>query len=277
MIARLFVLAIMIVVPLSAQAADAVIRKAGRYILLLDKEGKPVAGSYWLSPELKISVHSRDGALPTEPEFRDRDFFPPRRGAMLKMVNYRYGYSPEPSSVGIGKTKVIARKATPIGPLAAMLRSDDLMIRYTLHGTLGSRLDGIDLINHFYTIERNDLEVPDAQWGKRVYIETLDMDLSDEAAARVQSIVSGEASSSGDFYIDYMIRIDILPDLTRCLEEKRKAPDYADKARRQREGSDKSMAETFPGEGTAFWEKEPFVAPDEQAMNIYQICPAGAK
>ena len=46
MIARLFVLAIMIVVPLSAQAADAVIARAGRYILLLDKEGKPVAGSY---------------------------------------------------------------------------------------------------------------------------------------------------------------------------------------------------------------------------------------
>ncbi|WEZ83627.1 hypothetical protein P6U16_02020 [Rhizobium sp. 32-5/1] len=200
-----------------------------------------------------------------------------RRGAMLRMINHRYSYSPEPSSVGIGKTQVIARKATPIGPLAAMLRSDDLMIRYTLHGTLGSRLDGIDLINHFYTIERNDLEVPDAQWGKRVYIETLDMDLSDDAAARVESIASGEALSSGDFYIDYMIRIDILPDLTRCLEEKRKAPDYLEKARRQREGSDKYMADAFPGEGTAFWETEPFSAPDEQAMNVYQICPPGAK
>jgi hypothetical protein len=277
MIARLFLLVIMTAVPLSAQAADAVIRKAGRYILLLDNEGKPVAGSYWLSPDLKISVRSRDGALPTEPEFRDRDFFPMRRGAMLKMVNYRYGYKPEPSSVGIGKTQVIARKATPIGPLAAMLRSDDLMIRYTRHGTLGSKLDGIDLINHFYTIERNDLEVPDAQWGKRVYIETLDMDLSDDDAARVESIASGEALSSGDFYIDYLIRVDVLPDLTRCLAERRKAPDYTEKARHQREGSDKYMAEAFPGEGTAFWEKEPFSAPDERAMNVYLICPPGAK
>ncbi|WP_139276141.1 hypothetical protein [Pararhizobium antarcticum] len=274
---RLFLLAVMMAVPLSAQAADAVIRKAGRYILLLDGEGKPVAGSYWLSPALKISVHSRKGALPTDPEFRDRDFFPMRRGAMLLMANYRYSYSPEPSSVGIGQTQVIARKATPIGPLAAMLKSEDLMIRYSFHGTLGSRLDGIDLINHFYTIERNDLEAPDAKWGKRVYIETLDMDLSDDDAARVASIASGEALSSGDFYVDYLIRVAILPDLTRCLEEKRKAPDYPEKARRQRDGSDAYMAEAFPGDGMAFWEKRPSGAPDEQAMNVYRICPSDTK
>lgn len=275
MIARLFLLAVMMAVPLSAQATDAVIRKAGRYILLLDKEGKPVAGSYWLSPELKISVYSRDGALPTEPEFRDRDFFPKRRGAMLKLINNSYGYSPEPSTVGIGKTQIIARKETSVGFLAATQKPEELIIRHTLHGTFGSKLDGTDLISHFYTIERNDLKTPDPEWGKRVYIETLDMDLTDQQAARVERIQSGEALSSGDFYIDYMIRINVIPDFSRCLEEKRKATDYPEKARRQREGSDAYMANTFPGDGLAFWEIEPFSAADEQAMNVYQICPAG--
>jgi hypothetical protein len=277
MIARLCLFAVACAVPFVAQAADVEIRKAGRYVLLLDADRKPVAGTYWLSPSLKIRVRSREGALPTEPEFVDRDAFPTRLAAMLAFVNRRYSYIPEPTFGAIGKKENITQNETPLGPLAATLQPEKRVIRFSMIGTLASNLEDVDLINHFYTIERNDLETPGPEWGKRVYIETLDMDLSDAAAATVEHIVSGEAKSSGDFYIDYLIRGDYTPDFTSCLQKRRNAPDYAEKARQQREGSDKYMVDTFLPDGNAFWEIEPYVAPDEQAMNPYQICPVGAK
>lgn len=275
--ARLCLFAIACAVPLVAQAADVEIRKAGRYVLLLDADKKPVAGTYWLSPSLKIRVRSREGALPTEPEFVDRDAFPTRLAVMLAFINRRYSYTPEPTFGAIGKKENITQKETPLGPLAATLQPEELVIRFSMIGTLASNLEGVDLINHFYVTERNDLETPRPEWGKRVYIETLDMDLSDADAAKVEHIVSGEAQSSGDFYIDYLIRGDHVPDFTSCLQNRRNEPDYAEKARRQREGSDKYMVDNFLPDGNAFWEVEPYVAPDEQAMNPYQICPTGAK
>ena len=263
-------------VPFAAQATDVAIRKAGHYVLLLDADGKPVAGSYWLSPSLKIRVHSRETGLPTEPEFVDKDVFPTRIAAMLALVNRRFSYAPEPSFAAIGKTQNITQKSTQVGPLAKMFGPEELIVRFSPMGTLASNLEGVDLINHFYVTERNDLQPPGPEWGKRVYIETLDIDLADRQAARVEHIASGEALSSGDFYIDYLIRGNYITDFTHCLEEKRRAPDYAEKARNQREGSDKHMADTFLADGNAFWEEQPSGAPDEQAMNAFQICPPGA-
>lgn len=258
-------------VPMHA-AEPAKVREAGTYVLLLDEAGKPLAGAYWLSPALKIMVRSRQGGYPNEPVFMDREFFPHRRAVMTYFENVNISYSPDPLALKVGKVKRIVRRTERLGPLAAASPPEELPLKYTFTGLLASTLTGTDLINRFYSIERYDLSEKSDEFGKRIYIETLDMDVSAEEGARITALSMGKALSSGDFYIDYMIRADIVPEFTRCLREKKAAPGYEAKAKRQRNGSDMLMATDFLTEGRAYWEQK-VLPPDEQAMNVYSLCP----
>ena len=256
----------------AAVAADAPPRDTGNYIMLLDEGGKPVAGAYWLSPDLKISVRVPSGGFPVEPVFVDREYFPQRRAIFGVFDNMKISYSPDPQTVDIGKTQRILRKTEPTGGMAHLATAGEMPMKYTMIGRLASTLGGFDLINRFYTIERYDLVTPDDYWGKRVYIETLDMDLTDKDAARVSGIETGTALSSGDFYLAMMVKMDGLPELISCLRQNRASPGYAEKAKRQREGSDTWMTTTFLTSGRAFWEQKDLL-PDYDDMDIYKLCP----
>jgi len=253
-------------------AEPAKVGEAGTYVLLLDEAGKPVAGAYWLSPALKITVRGRAGGYPTEPVFLDREFFPQRRAVMTFFDNAKISYSPDPLTLKIGQVERIVRRTDWLGPLTVRPPPEELPLKFSFTGVLASTLSGTDLINRFYSIERYDLSEKTAEFGKRVYIETLDMDVSADEGARIAALSMGKALSSGDFYIDYMIRADVVPEFTKCLREKRAAPGYEANARRQRDGSDMLMTTVFLTEGRAYWEREVF-PPDEEAMNVYRVCP----
>jgi hypothetical protein len=253
-------------------AEPAKVGEAGTYVLLLDEAGKPVAGAYWLSPALKIMVRSRPGGYPTEPVYMDREIFPHRRAVMTYFENVKISYVPDPMEVKIGQVERIVRRTERLGPLAAASPPEELPLKYTFTGLLASTLTGTDLINRFYSIERYDLSEKSDEFGKRIYIETLDMDVSAEEGARVTALSIGKALSSGDFYMDYMIRADIVPKFTRCLREKKALPGYQANAKRQRDGSDALMATDFLTEGCAYWEQKT-LPPDGEAMNVYSLCP----
>ncbi|MDO9418621.1 hypothetical protein [Pararhizobium sp.] len=257
----------------SSWAQAPVIRQAGTYVLLLDSAGKPVAGSYWLSPELKIAVTATThGGYPSEPIYLDREFMPQRRGVMLSFINRKISYSPDPLAVAIGDEVRIVRRDALLGPFAGAAVKET-PIKFTATGTVATTISGVRLINRLYRIEPYDLSDKNASWGDRVYVETLDMDLSKTDFDLVTAIETGTALSSGDFYIKYMLKADVLPDQTKCLREKQALETYETMALNQRDGSDKTMAAGFIRDGKAFWETSDDFPADERAMNIYELCP----
>src|SRR4051812_13641162 len=92
-----------------AQAAGTA-RQAGTYVLLLDEAGKPVAGAYWLSPVLKMSLHSKEAGYPSDPIFVDREFFPSRQGRVALFDNLKLSYAPDPATLAIGASERIVRR-----------------------------------------------------------------------------------------------------------------------------------------------------------------------
>lgn len=251
------------------------IREAGTYIMLLDSDGKPVAGSYWLSPDLKIAVSVRKHrGYPSEPVYVDREFMPQRRGVVLSFINSRISYSADPLSVSVGDEARIVRRSEMIGPFAGS-KIKETPMKLTVKGVIATTISGFKLISRLYRIEKDDPTDENDQgnpWGDRVYVETLDMDLSADVASLVTSVETGTALSSGDFYIRYMVKADVLPEETKCLKEKQVLETYEATALRQREGSDRTMAMSFVRNGKAFWEDGDGFPADARAMNIYELC-----
>ena len=71
----------------AAAAEDA--EMPGSYILLIDKDGRPVAGTYRLGPGVQLVTESSDGGLPREAIYVDRAFFPQREASFLSFFNNR--------------------------------------------------------------------------------------------------------------------------------------------------------------------------------------------
>lgn len=264
----------------TSRAQTPPMNEAGAYIMLLDGDGRPVAGAYWLSPDLKIVVGTnRHRGLPSEPNYVDRAFMPQRRGVVAVFRNSRISYSPDPLAVSVGEEARIVRREELLGPLGGSAVRETPM-KLTVTGRLAATVSGIKLIVRRYRIEKDDPNDKDANdgpwkggpWGDRVYVETLDIDLSAEIAGLVKSVETGTALSSGDFYIRYMVKADVLPDLTQCLKEILAQETYEATALSQREGTDRMMATSFLRDGNAFWETGDDFPADSKAMNIYLLC-----
>lgn len=273
---RLFLIAALPLLAAGASFAKTPkIREAGNYIMLLDSDEKPVAGAYWLSPDLKVAVTvAKHRGYPSEPIYVDREFMPQRRGVVLSFVNNRITYTPDPLSVDVGEEAKIVRRNQTMG-LFANQTPQETPMKLTVTGLVATKISGFKLMSRLYRIEKDgplDENEKISPWGDRVYVETLDMDLSAEIARLVTSVETGTALSSGDFYIRYMIKADVLPDQTKCLKEKQALETYEAMALRQREGSDKMMATSFVRDGTVFWETGDDFPADAKAMNIYELC-----
>lgn len=91
-------------------------------------------------------------------------------------------------------------------------------------------------------------------WGRRVYIETVDLDISREQAARVADIETGKAGSTGDFEGIYASRLLSSDDYTKCMTEKRAGKAYQDAVRREKETNDAWMAKEYLATGVPWWE-----------------------
>lgn len=247
------------------------LRKPGTYVILLDGEGKAITGAYWLSPDIKAVIHSEGAAVGFEPIFVDREIFPRYIAVMSYFLNERLGYIPDPMTLDVGKTGDIVETTVP------MVRGQPGTIRqrtvhYGADGKVASTLQNVKLINHLYSIDGDRLAIPGRVAGKRVYIETLDLDLSAAGAARAESIEIGEAASSGDFQALYAVKaLPLLPDVVKCIEKARATPEFQAAARKQHDTADAWMATKFAAEGFAWWDRQD-VKPEDFEPDIARIC-----
>ena len=249
------------------------LRKAGSYVLLLDAEGRPMAGNFWLGPEIKIRTDSSTpGGMPNPPVYADKDFFGGRRAIFPILVNVKDAITPDPVSVAIGQSASITRTAQQVGRFGKTSEPRIVTFKYTAVGLISEKMSGLPLVSRVYEIEPFDLTDTSLDWGRRLYIETLDLDLSREQAARVASVETGQAGSSGDFLLLYMIKANIDGAYTRCLEETRASADFKRSVERQRETNDRWMATGFLTSDIAWWEQEGNDAVLDAEIRYWELC-----
>ena len=106
-----FALIALLSMPAAAQEAP------GDYILLLDEQKRPLAGSYRIGPDVKMTIQGREGGLPRNPVYLDRAFFPTREAEMLAFYNTRHAYSSDPAAIDVGGEMRIVDTETLQPPL----------------------------------------------------------------------------------------------------------------------------------------------------------------
>lgn len=260
-------LAVLLAMP--AAAADlSKLRQPGIYVIVSDKDGKAISGAYWLSPELKFVVHSEDAAAPAMGVFVDREMFPRRIAQFEIFLNVRLTYDPEPGSLPVGKIAQI--KQTEKFP-----RSDPKtsLLAFATTGIASSKLQDIDIVSRSYGVDGDQFSIPGRKPGERVYIETLDIDLSAADAAKVAVVETGEALSSLDFHMLYVTRaLPSHPKVVKCFEEVRASPKFQTAAKKLRETMDQWMATTFMKDGKTWWDRET-VSPEDFGPDVASLCP----
>ena len=266
----LALLALGLAAPVAADADLSKIRKPGGYVIVLDKDGKAISGGYWLSPDLKVVVHS-ETSFPSVLTYVDREMFPRRIAQFELFMNATVAYDPEPTTLAVGKVAQIRQTEQFAGPLSKS-EPKTLPIAVATTGLVSSKIQNIDLISRRYSVDGDWFNIPGRKSGQRVYVETLDIDLSATDAANVASIETGEASSSGDFHAIYNIRgLPLLPAVVKCLEEIRTKPEFQSLVKKQHETADLWMATTYVATGKSWWDREK-VSPEEFEPNVSGLC-----
>lgn len=268
MITRLapFVLIVLACAPAAAQ------EKPGEYILLLDKDDHPLAGSYRIGPDVKMVMKSRNGGLPGNPVYLDRAFFPAREAEMLAFYNTRHAYSPDPDTADVGETVEIIDRETLLPPLFKDQNPERKQaLKLTVSGRQVFEAGGQKLVGKAYRVEGVEPGGDDLRFGDYVYIETLDIVLSAEAAPAIAAVERGTATGSGDFQALYVERVGVIPDFVKCIADTRRTPDYKARAEKQRASVDAFLAKNF-GAGQTFW-ADTALYEINHAMNIYALCP----
>ena len=257
---------------LPAAAADDG-EKPGSYILLIDKDGRPVAGTYRLGPGVQLVTESSDGGLPREAIYVDRAFFPQREASFLSFFNNRHAYTPDPTAVQVGEEARIDDRQTKLPPLFKDQKTErERVFRLTVSALVASTLGDTKVVGKRYRREGYGPDDTDPWAGDRFYIETLDMDLSLAAAQRVAAMERGTALSSGDFLAQYTVRSTKIPAFAKCISDKRETADYKALAEAQRAGPDALMGTQFLSEGKVFWQDKA-LSEVQFKMSVFTLCP----
>lgn len=261
----------------SAEPDLALLRKAGSYVLLLDADKRPIAGSYWLSEGLKVSTHSRNpGSYPQPLLYTDRDFPPGRIANMYLFLNGKETVTPDIRAVPVGETVTVTRKHEPMGLLAGKVEARNLTYKLTTVAVVSEVIGGAKLLSRIYEIAPVDPANKEMDWGRRVYIETVDLDISREQAARVADIETGKAGSTGDFEGIYASRLLSSDDYTKCMTEKRAGKEYRDAVRREKETNDAWMAKEYLATGVPWWEATDAKVRMEALLDVTGLCLPGS-
>lgn len=257
----------------------ALLRKPGSYVLLLDADKRPIAGNYWLSEGLKVSTHSRNpGSYPQPLLYTDRDFPSGRIANMYLFLNGKETVTPDIRAVPVGDTVTVTRKYEPMGLLAGKAEARSLTYTLTTVAVVSERMAGAKLLTRVYEIAPADPANKEMDWGRRVYIETLDLDISREQAARVADIETGKAGSTGDFEGIYASRTLGSDDYAKCMAEKRAGKEYQDAVRREHETNDAWMAKEYLATGVPWWETADVKARTDALLDVTGLClPGSAK
>ena len=256
----------------AAAAQEIALETPGSYILLLDKDKRPLAGSYRIGAGVKILLVSSGGGLPRDPTYLDRAFFPTREGEMLSFYNARHAYSPDPAAVDVGEEARIVDHETLLPPLFKDQKPErETALRLTVSGRNAFEVEGRKLIGKSYRIDGYEAGEKDWRFGEYFHVETLDIVLPAADARSIVSIETGTALGSGDFHALYVERSPTTPDFAKCVAEKRNTAGYKALAEKQK-AVDAFMATAFMTEGKAFWvDKALYEA--NYAMSVFTLCP----
>ena len=255
-----------------ACAAAAAQELPGDYVLLLDRDSHPLAGSYRIGPDVKMTLTSADGGLPGNPVYLDRAFFPAREAEMLSFYNGRHAYSSDPAAVDVGGEASILDKETLLPPLFKDQTPErEKTLKLTVLARLAFGPAERKLVGKVYKVEGIEPGDKDWRYGDFFHVEALDIVLPANAARAIASVETGKAIGSGDFQALYVEKSGALPDFVSCIAEKRRTPEYKLLAERQRAGVDAFLAENFTS-GKAFW-ADTALYDTNQAMSVYTLCP----
>lgn len=262
-----------LVLPVVFACAPAVAQEApGDYILLLDEEKRPLAGSYRIGPDVKMTIQSRDGGLPSNPVYLDRAFFPTREAEMMAFYNARHAYSSDPASIDVGGEMRIVDKETLQPPLFKDQEPErEKALKVKVSARLAFEASGYKLVGKAYTVEGAELGDEDRRLGDFFHVETFDIVLPAPAARKIAAVETGKALSSSDFEALFVERTSPIPDFAKCISEKRKTADYKALAEKQKTSVDAFLAQNFP-EGRAFW-GDTALYEANFAMSVYALCP----
>ncbi len=257
----------------SAEPDLTLLRKPGSYVLLLDAEKHPIAGNYWLSEGLKVSTHSRNpGSYPQSLLYSDQDFPPGRVANMYLFLNGKETVTPDIRAVPVGETATVTREYEPVGRLAKKAEVRKLTYRLTTVALVSETMAGAKLLSRIYEIAPTDPANKEMDWGRRVYIETLDLDISREQAARVADIETGTAGSTGDFEGMYASRVLANDAYAKCMAEKRAGQEYKDAVRREHETNDAWMVKEYLATGIPWWEQDDVNANMDALLDVTGLC-----
>lgn len=268
MISRLapIVLIVLACTPAAAQEAP------GDYILLLDEQNRPLAGSYRIGPDVKMTIRGTDGGLPRNPVYLDRAFFPTREAEMLAFYNARHAYSSDPAAIDVGGEMRVVDKETLQPPLFKDQNPErEKALKVKVSARLAFEVSGYKLVGKAYTVEGTELGDEDQRLGDFFHVETFDIVLPAPAARKIAALETGKALSSSDFEALFVERTSPILDFTKCVSEKRKTPEYKTLAEKQRASVDAFLADNFAA-GKAFW-GDTALYETNFAMSIYSLCP----
>lgn len=254
-----------------ASAQTAKIGEPGDYVLFLDKDKKPVAGTYWISPDVRAIAHaSMPGGSPSNLIFVDREFFPTRVAGPIYFLNQKYSYSADPLALDVGQSLDMVENRRQVGMLADQVKPRDTPFKLTIRAKIASTINGYNLMSLVY-FKETDVKDPPGEWGRRIYVQPFGIDLSSELAARVDSLKVGKADSAGDFHVLFTEMSDVIPSLTPCIREKRKTEEYKAAIRSDHEKVDTVMARDFLTEDIGWWERVDMPRTIEFLM--FDMCP----
>ncbi|MGQ3214411.1 MAG: hypothetical protein ACT6U0_08995 [Shinella sp.] len=244
----------------------------GDYILLLDEQNRPLAGSYRIGPDVKMTIRGTDGGLPRNPVYLDRAFFPTREAEMLAFYNARHAYSSDPAAIDVGGEMRIVDKETLQPPLFKDQKPEhEKALIVKISARLAFEVSGYKLVGKAYTVEGPELGDEDRRLGDFFHVETFDIVLPAPAARKIAAVETGKALSSSDFEALFVERTSPIPDFTTCVSEKRKTPDYKALAEKQKASVDAFLANNFSA-GQVFWSDAARYEANF-AMSVYSLCP----
>lgn len=253
--------------PTPAQAAGA----PGSYAIVFDAAGEPIAGTYWIAPEVRVVMqgHRRPGsgapALPSlTPTLMDREFLPRRQSIDPLFLLLRFDHSPGPTvdmlKLGSPATSVRTDFSPSFSSIQAMglkpepaavpeTRAGSVTFKLTLLSSQVLILGDTRLTAHMLETRSENPEghplIPPVR--ALLLAETgmlIDQDRFDPPAR----IERGALTSSADFisYFEMLAYRTKLPATAACLERKRRTDAFKAASTVYRDIVDAYTAKSFP-------------------------------
>lgn len=249
----------------------------GDFVILLDAQGRALAGTYWIAPDVRaVTEIPPHGALPRPIAYVDREFLPTRSGDPVSLNNARISYSADASALDVGQSLEVVERRQPVGRFADQIKPSETRFRVTVKGKFASRIKGYDLVSRIYLKEPQDKDAW-GNWGEHVFIEPFGMDIPAEMAKRVATLQTGKAGSAGDFFaILSELSAVALPDYVACIKRTRQTEAYKATVARDREIVDLQMSGFASGDG-GWWERTEAPLDHSIEYTLLGMCPPPAK